>query len=201
MADNGKRQVDARVRKTRLRLRRAYFSMLENGERLNIAAISKRAGVTRGTFYQHYHDKDEFLRAVMADSVNDFINACVYVRSGDKGPERMNLHEGLEYLVRKENGFAILFTSARGDDFANKFADALCDKMRQYVAQQQVHPSTTAQFSEDDILHLVATTNVLVFKGWLLGGMRRSATYVYDLVTFAADRLASGQTDIRGFYY
>lgn len=200
MTENGKRQIDARVRKTRLRLRRAYFTMLARGERMNIAAISKRAGVTRGTFYQHYHDKDEFLRAVMTDSVNDFIKACVYVRSGENGPERMNLHEGLEYLTRKENGFLILFTSSNGDKFTMDFAKAIGAKMQQYVAQQ-VPKATPSQFSEEDVLNLIAMTNVLVLKGWLVGGMRRSSAYIYDFVTFASERLAQDQIDIRGFYY
>lgn len=109
MAEKQHRQTDARIKKTRTRLRRAYFAMIEDGARTSVAAIADTAGVTRGTFYQHFADKEDFLQQIVSDSINDFLGNAIHTRQGSTDVARMNLRVALEELVRPDNGFTLLF--------------------------------------------------------------------------------------------
>jgi AcrR family transcriptional regulator len=61
--------TDRRVRRTRELLRRALLSLIqERGyDRITIQDILERADVGRSTFYAHYRDKDDLLRAGFED--------------------------------------------------------------------------------------------------------------------------------------
>jgi AcrR family transcriptional regulator len=61
--------TDRRVRRTRELLRRAFLSLLqEKGyDRITVQDILDRADVGRSTFYAHYRDKDDLLRAGFED--------------------------------------------------------------------------------------------------------------------------------------
>src|ERR1700759_3341377 len=60
-------QMDARARKTRTALLRAFANLLLSGryENLKIADITLQAGISRSTFYAHYASMD----ALLADSL------------------------------------------------------------------------------------------------------------------------------------
>jgi AcrR family transcriptional regulator len=61
--------TDRRVRRTRELLRRALLSLVqEKGyDRITIQDILERADIGRSTFYAHYRDKDDLLRAGFED--------------------------------------------------------------------------------------------------------------------------------------
>jgi AcrR family transcriptional regulator len=61
--------TDRRVRRTRELLRRAFLSLLqEKGyDRITVQDILDRADIGRSTFYAHYRDKDDLLRAGFED--------------------------------------------------------------------------------------------------------------------------------------
>jgi AcrR family transcriptional regulator len=61
--------TDRRVRRTRELLRRALLSLIqEKGyDRITVQDILERADIGRSTFYAHYRDKDDLLRAGFED--------------------------------------------------------------------------------------------------------------------------------------
>jgi AcrR family transcriptional regulator len=61
--------TDRRVRRTRDLLRRALLSLIqEQGyDRITVQDILERADIGRSTFYAHYRDKDDLLRAGFED--------------------------------------------------------------------------------------------------------------------------------------
>ena len=74
----GRLPPNARARKTRIALRRAFASLIQSNryENLDVADISTRAGVSRSTFYAHYSSMDALLAesiagpfAVLADTI------------------------------------------------------------------------------------------------------------------------------------
>ena len=58
---------DPRVVKTQTNLRRAlvYLMQHEKLENISVQKITKTANITRGTFYLHYRDKQDFVEAAM----------------------------------------------------------------------------------------------------------------------------------------
>lgn len=55
--------VDKRVYKTLMRIEKGIIKFLENKSynEITVKGICLKSGISRGTFYQHYKDKDDFL--------------------------------------------------------------------------------------------------------------------------------------------
>jgi AcrR family transcriptional regulator len=65
--------ADRRVRRSRRALREAFVELvLEQGyTSVTIEALTERADTSRATFYAHFHDMEDLLRAVVGDLVAD----------------------------------------------------------------------------------------------------------------------------------
>lgn len=65
--------ADRRVRRSRRALREAFVALVvEQGyNSVTIEALTERADTSRGTFYAHFHDMEDLLRAVVGDLVAD----------------------------------------------------------------------------------------------------------------------------------
>ena len=65
--------ADRRVRRSRRALREAFVALVvEQGyNSITIEALTERADMSRATFYAHFHDMEDLLRAVVGDLVAD----------------------------------------------------------------------------------------------------------------------------------
>ncbi len=66
-------EADRRVRRSRRALREAFVALVvEQGyNSVTIEALTERADTSRATFYAHFHDMEDLLRAVVGDLVAD----------------------------------------------------------------------------------------------------------------------------------
>ena len=81
--------ADRRVRRSRRALREAFVaSVIEQGySSVTIEALTERADTSRATFYAHFHDMEDLLRAVVDDLVADLaIEADSAVTIGRQEP-------------------------------------------------------------------------------------------------------------------
>lgn len=69
-------ELDPRIMKTKQQLKRALIKLLskQSTQSLSIQQITETAEITRGTFYLHYHDKQDFIQTIVNDFVTDFFN-------------------------------------------------------------------------------------------------------------------------------
>ena len=69
-------KTDPRVIKTRNSLRKAlvYLMRREKLEDISVQKITETANITRGTFYLHYKDKQDFIQSAIQEIVDDFFN-------------------------------------------------------------------------------------------------------------------------------
>ncbi len=67
--------VQKRTLKTRARLMAASEALIQDGgyEALRVEDVVKAAGVAKGTFFAHFHDKDAMMEILIADR----LNACL----------------------------------------------------------------------------------------------------------------------------
>lgn len=173
---------DPRIKKTELRLRRALFENLTTTSfaQLSVARITATAGVTRGTFYQHYADKDDFIAAVRRDTIADWLNASVFSRDND-GEQVPRMHVGLalEYLRRPDNGFKVLLQDD-GEAFTIEFARGINAALTAYA--DAAHLQAQGEFRLSDLIAAASMTNVAIFKEWTLHPHHWTGEYVAILI-------------------
>lgn len=70
---SGNRKTDRRIERTRILLRDALMSLIEERgyHEITVQDITDRANVARTTFYLHFKDKDELLFSTMRDLYED----------------------------------------------------------------------------------------------------------------------------------
>ena len=74
------KKMDPRVIKTRNNLRRALVSLMqrESLSSISVQKITETAHITRGTFYLHYKDKQDFIQTALQDFIDDlFANVMI----------------------------------------------------------------------------------------------------------------------------
>lgn len=76
--------VDRRIERTRSQLRDAVLELIETRRRseITVQEVTRRAGVNRATFYQHYRDKDELIEQTIEAVVDEIFEACAPVLTG-----------------------------------------------------------------------------------------------------------------------
>lgn len=89
--------VDRRIERTRGQLRRAMLELIESSDRASITVqeVTRRAGVNRATFYQHYRDKDELIEQAIDGVVDDVFNACTPILTGLDRFESETVHPSI----------------------------------------------------------------------------------------------------------
>lgn len=182
------RHTDPRVIKTKKRLRQAYIASLSGDEKqLSVAHITALAGVTRGTFYQHYADKAEFFAAVLVDTAADFMHHCVLTDEANVTPH-MNLQAALAYARNAQNGFAVLFQND-GDAFIKALHTELTRALVAYANTNAEQYTGILQLA--DIIDLAAMLDVAIIRRWSLAENDWTAEYVQLLIqqlnTFAPE--------------
>ncbi|WP_127848683.1 TetR/AcrR family transcriptional regulator [Lacticaseibacillus hulanensis] len=200
MLSNHPHRVDPRIKKTELRLRRALFQNLAQApiNRLSVATITETAGITRGTFYQHYADKDDFIDAVRHDTVTDFIAASVYSQRDDHTQiPRLHVRRALEYLRREDNGFAVLFQNDT-EPFIDVLTQELTDAIMRFAVSHK-RPAT-ATLNLRDLAAVASVIDVAIFKNWVDKSSNWQADYVAHLIQEASDFAPEEGMGLREFY-
>jgi TetR/AcrR family transcriptional regulator, transcriptional repressor for nem operon len=95
---------DAAKQETREALIRAGLALFskEGLDAPSLDAICARAGFTRGAFYVHFRDREDFIVAVMESATGGFLDALFL--AGGQRPETLDLHEVIAAFVAAVSG-------------------------------------------------------------------------------------------------
>lgn len=76
--------IDRRVERTQTQLRDAMLELIETRDRseITVQEVTRRAGVNRATFYQHFRDKDELIERTISELVDEVYDTCAPVLAG-----------------------------------------------------------------------------------------------------------------------
>lgn len=74
--DTGLEHEDRRITRTKKALREALISLIEEKgfEALTVNDLCVHADINRGTFYNHYHDKEELLRTTQDEMIDGLVS-------------------------------------------------------------------------------------------------------------------------------
>lgn len=145
---------DRRITRSRTALRQTLVELMEEDgyEAITVNDLCTRAGLTRGTFYNHYADKDTLLASLEDEVLGDL--AEFERRLGDLDMGNVVLHiarkRPLPFLVelfdylRTQGDFLHAVLGPGGDvRFAPRLRDSLCTEIVQAVLHEQYRDNPT----------------------------------------------------------
>lgn len=175
---------DRRITRSKRALRLALISLIEEKgfDAITVNDLCSAADLNRGTFYNHFHDKDHLLATfedeVMADllriqsqmdslSVKDVLATCVMKRP------LPFLVELFDYL-RKQGSFLHAVLGPGGDAaFGQRLRDSVCTHLIQSVLHEKYRESPDS-FVEY-YLAFYASAYLGVINHWIETGMKETS--------------------------
>lgn len=146
---------DRRIIRSRAALRQALIELMEERglEAITVNDLCARAGLTRGTFYNHYADKEALLAAFEDEVLSDLDE--FERRMGDLGMANVLYHitrkKPLPYLVelfdylRSQGDFLHAALGPGGDvRFGPRLRDSLCTQIVESILHEQYRDNPTA---------------------------------------------------------
>ena len=164
----GKR-IDPRVVKTRANLRRALVGLMqhESLDTISVQKITTAAHITRGTFYLHYKDKQDFIQAALSDFVDDFF-ANVIVKNPETATRECSLSRLFSYVERNVDTYAVLF----GPALDARYLELLFSRLRAELIEYGELVAAPADTLPVDLqADFVASALIGVLDRWLAAGM------------------------------
>ena len=175
---------DRRITRTRAALREALIELLEEQglENITVNDLCSRADVTRGTFYNHYQDKDALLAAfedeVLSDVAEferrmgglDMVSVLGYVARKKPLPF---LVEMFDYL-RSQGDFLHAVLGPGGDvRFGPRLRDSLCTQIVESILHDQYRDNPTPFVGY--YVAFFASAYLGVITRWIETDMRESS--------------------------
>lgn len=199
-------KTDPRVVKTRNSLRKAlvYLMRRERIEDISVQKITETASITRGTFYLHYKDKQDFIKSAIKEILDDFF-AEVMVDSDDfslstkRTVQVFSVSKAFRYIEKNADVFDVLLNSKKTDFFYEQMYDRLakclanyCNTVNDAQNQQPVPLQLQISFIDSAFLGLV--------RHWLRDGMIYTARYMTQSVEKMFDQFNSDNVTITHFF-
>lgn len=175
---------DPRVLRTKQQLRQALVTLLKTNDpkAISIQNVTKLAGITRGTFYLHYDDKQDFIQATIQDLITDFFQKITTAPTEQQLYQQVDLQLLFEYVEQKQQAFKVFHQN----EATLAFRDQLTLQMRQllqaYIDQKYPQASQADQIEMSITAdYLAGASLVLVFK-WLEDGLVYSPRYMAKIL-------------------
>ncbi|MBQ9955091.1 MAG: TetR/AcrR family transcriptional regulator [Eggerthellaceae bacterium] len=175
---------DPRIARTQLALREAFVSLLEEKgfEGITVGELCARANINRGTFYNHFRDKETMLHTyedeILAD-LNRFQKAITGVGLRELVRFRIAkrplpfLVELFDYL-REQGSFLHAVLGPKGDaSFGPKLRDAVCSKLIMSVLNEHYQNNPTPFVNY--YVAFYASAYLGVITRWIETGMQESS--------------------------
>lgn len=176
--------TDRRIARSKRALRTALIELMEERglDNVSVNDLCARADLNRGTFYNHFHDKDDLLTTLEDEIIDDLER----IQDQMKGLTVMDLvryrtrKQPLPFLVdlfdylREQGDFLHAVTGPGGDiRFAPRLRDSVCANLIQSILHERYRENPTP-FVEYYVAFF-ATAYLGVIEHWIETGMKESS--------------------------
>ena len=178
------RTEDRRITRTKHALRQALIELMEERglENFTVNDLCERADINRGTFYNHFHDKEELLAALedevfrelerFQEKLGDMSVSQILKANVLKRPVPV-LVELFDYL-KGQADFLHAVLDAGGDaSFSPRLRDSVCTNLVQCMLHERYRGSTDPFVGY--YVAFFASAYVGVISRWIETGMRESS--------------------------
>lgn len=197
---------DPRVVKTQTNLRRAlvYLMQHEKLENISVQKITKTANITRGTFYLHYRDKQDFVEAAMNGIIDQLFEHVL-----EKGTPRevtdgkilqtMSVSETFSYIEKNADAFTVLLSGQQNRYFYQQLYNRLTEVITNYAK------GLGTDLEEIDVplriqVDFITSALLGLIIRWLDGGLIYTPRYMTSSLEKMLNNFASSHLLIISFF-
>lgn len=176
--------TDRRIARSKRALRTALIELMEERglDGLSVNDLCARADLNRGTFYNHFHDKDDLLTSLEDEVIADLehiqeqmkdLTVMDLVRYRTRKQPLPFLVDLFDYL-REQGDFLHAVTGPGGDiRFAPRLRDSVCANLIQTILHERYRndPTPFVQY----YVAFYATAYLGVIERWIEAGMQESS--------------------------
>ena len=159
--------LDRRVQRTRQLLRDALFQLIaEQGyEAISIQDITERANLGRTTFYLHYQDKEELIKASLRALLLE-LHAQVEPIPGEICPYHIRCIRIFEHVARRQPLYRALLKETGPVNIGNMLRDYFAELFQRYILERQGALCVTVERSDLVAAHAAGSLFGLI-SWWL----------------------------------
>ncbi|BAP85546.1 TetR family transcriptional regulator [Paucilactobacillus hokkaidonensis JCM 18461] len=202
---NGK--TDPRVVKTRNNLKKALVRLMRHYkiENISVQKITETAAITRGTFYLHYKDKQDFINRAMSEILDDFFDDVMidgndYFKEVDGLPVQVfSLQKAFKYIENEAEVFDVLLNNQENDLFFQQLYERLSDRLKKF------HEQLKSEFVDLEVpialqIAFVVSAELGLIRHWLHDGMIYTPHYMTQSVSKMLQEFSSDGVSFTDFF-
>lgn len=203
---NGK--TDPRVVKTRNNLKKALVRLMRHYkiENISVQKITETAVITRGTFYLHYKDKQDFINRAMSEILDDFFDDVMIDGTAffddvetSTAVQVFSLQRAFKYIENEAEVFDVLLNSQENDLFFQQLYDRLTAKLEEF------HNQLSTEFVDLEVpitlqIAFVVSAELGLIRHWLHDGMIYTPRYMTQSVAKMLQQFQSDDVFFTDFF-
>jgi AcrR family transcriptional regulator len=195
----GAEPTDRRVRRSRRELHRALIELsIEKGyDAVTVDDLAGRADIARRTFYAHYVDKDDLLRAIVDDLLADLLTSVGAVQPTDMRSLRGTVVKQM-FAHGQDNRdvYRVILAGAGGGLGLRLLANTIADRATEVFSAQCQNLGVSPRLPIDFVARSFVGQHLTLMRWWLDG----QTDYTLDQMTaMRVDTLIHGEAWALGF--
>jgi len=170
--------TDPRKKRTRRLLRDALIELMQDRStnEISVRDITTQAGVSRGTFYLHYQDKQDFLAQTMTEAITDLLNMTNRQERFAHKESYAYYREYFRYIGENADFFKVMLGEKGVPSFRHEF---IAQGIRNFLTLCGDYPGENADLPSAAFLSsYVINAHVGVVTAWLDEGMKYSPDFM-----------------------
>ena len=194
-------KTDPRVIKTRNSLRKAlvYLMRREKLEDISVQKITETANITRGTFYLHYKDKQDFIQSAIQEIIDDFFNQVMIDSnfSKERTVKVFSLRKAFQYIENNADIFDVLLNNEKNNFFYEHLYNRLANEMSHF--NEQVNKNQQLKVPLNLQISFVDSAFLGLVSRWLEDGMIYTPRYMTQSVAKMLNQFSSENISLDSF--
>ncbi|MGT2771599.1 TetR/AcrR family transcriptional regulator [Streptococcus marimammalium] len=171
-------EYNQKKEQTKLYLTKAFVILLKTTplHRINVSQLTKKAGISRGTFYLHYIDIDDFIKTTRDDIIKHIksqLSSEIIIR-----PENNSVIQLVCYV---EENFE-LFQRLLGYNGDRQFEAEVINLIRDFIFDNQKDKLEKASIPDNYIINISVMSILSIFLTWFQEKNPRSSNEIIDIL-------------------
>ena len=186
-----KEKVDPRIKRTNKYLRDALVELLKEKDvtSITIQEITEKAELTRGTFYLHYQDKQDFLMQSMNEVLEELIEKVKPKQNNEdsaaveENDESVSFLKLFEFIYDHSDYFKVMLSDRGLPQFRSHMTEIVKKRVYGELISSIGETEDGLDIPEDILISYITSAHIGVICSWLESDMKFSPAFMADKLT------------------